>query len=128
MPNEHVHNYKNYQLPGEGPGRVYQCTVCLVIGFRRSRFGGLGKIVPYECSHPSCKGLARTRIPGRAARGAYIWACVDHAVSAEPLAAVAVTPAIELTPRRGMGRRRARPDAVTEWLAEIDELEASSGV
>jgi hypothetical protein len=119
---EHQHDYKNYPLPGEGPGRVYQCTQCMVIGFRRSRHGGLGKIVPYKCSHPECEGLARTRIPGRAARGAYIWACAAHSVAAEPV--VFAPPPVELTPRRG--RRRAAARAVSGWLTEIAQLEALS--
>lgn len=124
MPNqEHQHDYKNYPLPGEGPGRVYQCAQCLVVGFRRSRHGGLGKIVPYKCSNPDCQGLARTRIPGRAARGAYIWACAQHSVSAEPVDLIA---ARELTPRRGKGRRRAAQESISGWLAEVAELEALS--
>ncbi len=76
---EHEHSYKKFDLPGEPPGRVYQCVVCRAIGYRRPRFAGVGKIVNYQCTHPKCTATARSRIPGRGARGAYIWACFEHA-------------------------------------------------
>lgn len=77
------HQWAPFVLPAER-GRVVQCALCRLIGYRRSRHGGPGKIQPYTCTHPACDGhLARHRMLGRGPRGAYIWACDVHSVQAQ---------------------------------------------
>jgi hypothetical protein len=82
------HAWRDYPLPAEPKGRVFQCAKCLVIGYRRTRgrggYGGSkGRIEIFYCTKPKCPGVARARLPGRGSRGAYIWACASHAVSLE---------------------------------------------
>lgn len=73
-----AHTWEHFLLPGEPKGRVLQCTTCKVVGYRKSRHGGGGRIELYKCSHPRCKGDAVRRMTGRGPRGAYIWACTEH--------------------------------------------------
>jgi hypothetical protein len=83
------HAWKDFPLPAEPKGRVFQCAKCLVIGYRRTRgraglpHGG-GKVEIFYCTKPKCPGVARGRLPGRLSRGAYIWACAAHMVTAAP--------------------------------------------
>lgn len=88
---EHQHAFQRFDLPGEAPGRVYQCTMCKLIGHRRERFigrahagAGIGKIYPYTCSKPGCGHTARARLPGRGPRGFYLWVCEEHSVTVAP--------------------------------------------
>ena len=78
---EHV--WVHFLLPSEPKGRVVQCSCCGVIGYRKSRYGGGGRIELYTCSRERCKGAAVKRMTGRGPRGSYIWACVEHNVLIE---------------------------------------------
>lgn len=72
------HSWGHFLLPSEPKGRVVQCVKCGVVGYRKSRHGGGGRIELYKCSRPDCKGAAVRRMTGRGPRGAYIWACSEH--------------------------------------------------
>lgn len=75
------HDWAHFELPAER-GRVVQCRKCRLIGYRRK--GLSSKVFVYNCSNPKCVGgLARHRMIGRGPRGAYIWACDEHAVQIE---------------------------------------------
>lgn len=78
-PAEHEHRWADLPVPGEPRGRVYQCADCKTCGHRRQRFGGSGKIVEFPCSAEGCKRPAKVRLFGRGSRGAFRWACADHA-------------------------------------------------
>jgi hypothetical protein len=78
-----VHVWTHFLLPGESKGRVLQCSTCGVIGYRKSRYGGGGRIELYKCSRERCKGDAVRRMTGRGPRGSYIWACTEHSVLIE---------------------------------------------
>lgn len=79
----HAAHWRPFELPGE-KGRVFQCGNCGVIGYRKSRYGGGGRIALYSCCKSGCRKLARSRLPGRGPRGSWVWACTEHSISAEP--------------------------------------------
>lgn len=77
------HDLEHFTLPAESKGRVFQCKLCHVIGYRLARFGGPGSFQLYTCSKTmpggkKCGGWAIKRMIGRGPRGSYIWACRDH--------------------------------------------------
>ncbi len=62
---------------------LYKCNGCGCFGFNRTRGNGLrnGRIVPYQCSFPKCKRVAKIRSKYRGSRGLFAWACCRaHAV------------------------------------------------
>lgn len=78
------HDWKVFALPGEPPGRVFQCSKCRAIGAKR---WGQTNIHPLSCTvvvkRAKCKGEARSRLHGRGFRGTFRWACEEHAAPIE---------------------------------------------
>lgn len=74
-----AHDWKIYPVPGESPGRVFQCWKCRSIGAKR---WGAGKIHPLSCTvvvkREKCKAEAKARMHGRGFRGTFRWACDEH--------------------------------------------------
>lgn len=65
---------------------VRRCDLCRVFGYVKTSFHARRgqdreRVYLFRCSTQGCRGHAVQKVPGRGARGSYVWRCQRHALN-----------------------------------------------